>query len=105
MMGLRRFVLAGGTAGVFVLAMVVAANAQTSLPGQLSNVQNFICTLVAWLQGLAPFILMLALVAGLFMALVAKKGSLVGDLIAAVIIALILINLGPIMGALQLTHC
>jgi len=39
------------------------------------------------------------------MALVARRGSLVGDLIAAVIIALILINLGAIMGALGLTHC
>lgn len=77
------------------------------MPGGLpiSNIQQFICQIVVWLQNLAPFILMLALAAGLFMALVARKGSLVGDLIAAVIVALILINLGSIMGALGLTHC
>jgi uncharacterized RDD family membrane protein YckC len=71
----------------------------------VSEVQIFVCKIVGWLQNLAPFILMLALAAGLFMALVARKGSLVGDLVAAVIVALILINLGSIMGALSLTHC
>ena len=87
-----------------VAGFAVAASAQTAtLP--TPQIQGFVCSLVGWLQGFAPIILMLALAAGLFMGLVAKKGSLVGDLIGAVIIALILINLGAIMGALGLAHC
>lgn len=88
-----------------VFAPATSAFAQAASPIPVTQVQTFICSLISWLQGLAPLILMLCLAAGLFMALVARKGSLVGDLVAAVIIALILINLGQIMGALGMTHC
>ena len=100
----HRFGWALALVPAIVIGFAVAANAQSStLP--TPQIQGFVCQLVGWLQGIAPIILMLALTAGLFMALVAKKGSLVGDLVGAVIIALILINLGAIMGALGLAHC
>jgi uncharacterized membrane protein len=99
---IHRFGWALALLSAIVGGVTVAASAQT-LP--TPQIQSFVCQLVGWLQGFAPIILMLALAAGLFMALVAKKGSLVGDLVGAVIIALILINLGAIMGALGLSHC
>jgi len=102
MTSIRRVRWALAVVPVVLMGLATAASAQ-ALP--TPQIQTFVCSLVGWLQGLAPIILMLALAAGLFMALVARRGSLVGDLIAAVIIALILINLGAIMGALGLTHC
>ncbi len=71
----------------------------------VQQITDFICKLVSTLQSLAPFVLMLAVAAGLAMALVARKGSLIGDLIIAVVIALILINIPAILGAFSIHAC
>jgi len=87
---------------LLVVGLAVAASAQ-SLP--TTQITGFICKIVQSLQAMAPFIVMLAIAAGLAMALVARKGSLVADLIIAMIIALGLINLGAILGAFGISAC
>jgi hypothetical protein len=70
------------------------------------QVQGFVCGLVGWLQGLAPFILMLSLAASLLLSLATETGTrLTHRLFIPPIVALILINLGAILGALGLSHC
>lgn len=89
---------------VLVLSLSLSAWAQAGgLP--TAQVQNFLCQLVGSLQGLAPFILMTAVAAALGLALVAKKGSLVGDLVGAMIIAIILINLHSVLAAFGINGC
>lgn len=75
------------------------------MPLPTPQIQTFVCSLVGWLQSFAPFVLMLAVAAGLFMGLIARRGSLIADLIGSVIVALVLINLGQILSALSLNHC
>jgi predicted lysophospholipase L1 biosynthesis ABC-type transport system permease subunit len=72
------------------------------------SVQAFVCQLVGWISAFAPFVLMLVLAALLAYDLAAGSGTRINPYfhgIAAVIITLVIVNLGPILGALGIAHC
>jgi uncharacterized membrane protein len=75
------------------------------------SVQAFVCQLVGWISGFAPFVLMLVLAVLLAYNIMLARGPQTHDLnpyfhgIAAVIITLVIVNLGPILGVLGVAHC
>jgi hypothetical protein len=71
-------------------------------------VQAFVRQLVGWISAFTPFVLMLVLAVRLALDLAAGSGTHINPYshgIAAVIITLVIVNLGPILGALGVAHC